>query len=129
MKDRKSRALSIRTIFSKPGNQTSVVSQKRVDAGGDIVGIQYQDGSDDADRRLSDENEAVHAENRQLTEKVKELYTKIDLLSAEIEDLKTKNVLPGLIAARDFVEGLDGRTGKRQITEKLSAMIADVEDQ
>lgn len=126
MKDRKSRALSIRTIFSKPGNQTSIVSQKRIDAGGDIIGIKQ--GSD-ADRRLSDENEAVHAENRQLTEKVKELYTKIDLLNAEIEDLKTENVLPGLIAARDFVEGLDGRTGKRQITEKLSAMIADVEDQ
>lgn len=126
MKDRKSRALSIRTIFSKPGNQTSIVSQKRIDAGGDIIGIQQ--GSD-ADRRLSDENEAVHAENRQLTEKVKELYTKIDLLNAEIENLKAKNVLPGLIAARDFVEGLDGRTGKRQITEKLSAMIDDVEDQ
>lgn len=126
MKDRKSRALSIRTIFSKPGNQTSIVSQKRIDAGGDVTGIKQ--GSD-ADRRLSDENEAVHAENRQLTEKVKELYTKIDLLNAEIEDLKAKNVLPGLIAARDFVEGLDGRTGKRQITEKLSAMIDDVEDQ
>lgn len=118
MKDRKSRALSIRTIFSRPGNQTSIVSQL---------------GSD-ADRRLSDENEAVHAENRQLTEKVKELYTKIDLLdaeidslNAEIEDLKTENVLPGLIAARDFVEGLDGRTGKRQITEKLSALIVDEE--
>ncbi|UWS60247.1 hypothetical protein N2384_19945 [Bacillus paralicheniformis] len=125
MKDRKSRALSIRTIFSRPGNQTSIVSQKRVDAGGDVTGIKQ--GSD-ADRRLSDENEAVHAENRQLTEKVKELYTKIDLLNAEIEDLKTKNVLPGLIAARDFVEGLDGRTGKRQITEKLSALIVDEEE-
>ena len=113
MKDRKSRALSIRTIFSRPANQTSVVSQL---------------GSD-ADRRLSDENEAVHAENRQLTEKLKVLHAKTDLLNAEIKDLKAKNVLPGLIAARDFVEGLDGRTGKRQITEKLSAMIADVEDQ
>lgn len=110
MKDRKSRALSIRTIFSKPGNQTSVVSQKRVDAGGDIVGIQHQDGSDDAELIAQ-----LKEENRRL--------------NAEIEDLKTKNVLPGLIAARDFVEGLDGRTGKRQITEKLSAMIADVEDQ
>lgn len=112
MKDRKSRALSIRTIFSRPGNQTSIVTQQ---------------GSD-ADRRLSDENEAVHTENRQLTEKVKELYAKIDLLNAEIVDLKTKNVLPGLIAARDFVEGLDGRTGKRQITEKLSALISDEEE-
>ena len=126
MKDRKSRALSIRTIFSRPGNQTSIVSQKRIDAGGDVTGIKQ--GSD-ADRRLSDENEAVHAENRQLTEKLKVLHAKNDLLNAEIKDLKAKNVLPGLIAARDFVEGLDGRTGKRQITEKLSAMIADVEDQ
>ncbi len=45
MKDRKSRALSIRTIFSRPGNQTSIVSQKRIDAGGDIIGIQRQDYS------------------------------------------------------------------------------------
>ena len=51
MKDRKSRALSIRTIFSKPGNQTSVVSQKRLDAGGDIIGIQHED-TRDAARRL-----------------------------------------------------------------------------
>lgn len=109
MKDRKSRALSIRTIFSKPGNQTSVVSQKRVDAGGDIVGIQHQDGSDGAELIAQ-----LKEENRRL--------------SAEIEDLKTKNVLPGLIAARDFVEGLDGRTGKRQITEKLSALIVDEEE-
>ena len=109
-RSRAERALSIKRIFSKASTS-------------------------DADRRLSDENEAVHAENRQLTEKVKELYAKIDLLdaeidslNAEIEDLKTENVLPGLIAARDFVEGLDGRTGKRQITEKLSALIVDEEE-
>lgn len=110
MKDRKSRALSIRTIFSRPGNQTSIVSQKRIDAGGDIIGIQHQDTTDN-------------------TELISELREENRRLNAEIEDLKAKNVLPGLIAARDFVEGLDGRTGKRQITEKLSAMIADVEDQ
>lgn len=110
MKDRKSRALSIRTIFSRPGNQTSIVSQKRIDADGDVVGIQHQSNPDDVEliARLSEENRR---------------------LVAEIEDLKTKNVLPGLIAARDYVEGLDGRTGKRQITEKLSALISDEEEE
>ncbi len=88
MKDRKSRALSIRTIFSRP----------------DVH--QHQDTTDN-------------------TELISELKEENRRLSAEIEDLKTKNVLPGLIAARDFVEGLDGRTGKRQITEKLSALIRE----
>lgn len=90
MKDRKSRALSIRTIFSKSDVQ------------------QHQDTTDN-------------------TELISELKEENRRLNAEIEDLKAKNVLPGLIAARDFVEGLDGRTGKRQITEKLSALIVDEE--
>ena len=88
MKDRKSRALSIRTIFSKSDVQ------------------QHQDTTDN-------------------TELISELKEENRRLNAEIEDLKTENVLPGLIAARDFVEGLDGRTGKRQITEKLSALIRE----
>ena len=88
MKDRKSRALSIRTIFSKSDVQ------------------QHQDTTDNA-------------------ELISELKEENRRLNAEIEDLKTENVLPGLIAARDFVEGLDGRTGKRQITEKLSALIRE----
>ena len=74
MKDRKSRALSIRTIFSKPGNQTSIVSQKRVDAGGDIIGIQHQDTTDNTDN----------------TELISELREENRRLNAEIEDLKAK---------------------------------------
>ena len=94
---------------------TDVVAQRSINAGGDVTGIR-----NDADRRLEDENEAVHAENRRLTEDVEKLRER---LGEEYD----RGYLDGLKRAWNLVDNLEGRPGKRQIADMLQAEIAKAE--
>lgn len=116
-KSRQDRALSIKKIFKRSDTsaKTTVVSQKGIKAGGDVVGVRT-----DADRRLEDQNEAVHAENKRLIEDVKKLR---DRLGKEYD----RGYLDALKRAFSLVEGAEGRPGKRQLAEMIQSEIAKVE--
>ena len=102
-KSRSERALSIKKIFKRgPQAQTAVVTQRGINADGDVVGIQESPES---------------VELAQLREQVLRGW----------QHEYDRGYLDGLTRAWNLVENAEGRPGKRQIADMLQEEIKRAE--
>lgn len=76
----------------------------------------------DGERKLADQNEAVHAENERLHGDVK-------LLHGRLVQEYDRGYLDGLKRAFNLVNDAEGRPGKRQLAEMLQGKIREAEGQ
>lgn len=75
--------------------------------------------TNDGERKLVDQNEAVHAENRRLVKEVADLSSALGDARAYGEAAHQGGVVDGLNRAWNLVHDWQGRPGKNQIMARL----------
>lgn len=86
---------------------STVVTQRGVSAGGNVVGVR-----NDGDRKLLEQNEAVHAENQRLIAQIKKDW----------QHEYDRGYEDALKTAFSRIEERDGRVGKKQILSLIQDM-------
>ena len=84
--------------------------------------------TNDGERKLVDQNEAVHAENKRLTAKVKELFEDLDHVNNLLQESHNKGYADALKKVVEVIESRDGRSGKKQILSDVEILLRTHEE-